>query len=150
VQRRAVSFSGVKDWLRPSCGGCSTGDIYSRGQVSRSAARREADRLLVRSKRTGHTDLACVSDGHEVAARTTTELDDRDEIEAAFTELTAVEREILEMHFYGGLTFREIAEVTETPQGTVATRYRSAMARLRKRMDPVSATPVDAIRETKQ
>ena len=113
-------------------------------------ARREADRLLARRKRTGHTDLACGSDGHKVAARTKTELDDRDEIEAAFTELTDADREILEMHFYGGLTFREIAEVTETPQGTVATRYRSAMARLRKRMDPVSATTVDATRETKQ
>lgn len=133
---RAVKF---RDRLR---------DVNSLEAWLFTIARREADRLLTRRKRTGHGDLACVSDGHEVAAQTTTELDDRDELEAGFVELKAVEREILELHFYGGLTFREIAEVTETPQGTVATRYRSAMARLRKRLNPVSTMPVDATTET--
>ena len=32
----------------------------------------------------------------------------------------------------GGLTLAEIAEVTGTPPGTVATRYRTAIARLRQ------------------
>lgn len=111
-------------------------------------ARREADRLLARKSRTRHGDLVEVSGSHAPVAPAPTDLDDRDEIEVAFAELTAVDREILELHFYGGLTFREIAEVTETPQGTVATRYRSAMARLRKRLTTVSVMPADAARET--
>lgn len=111
-------------------------------------ARRESDRLLARKERTGHSDVAGVSNSQQLVASASAELDNRDELEAVFAELTAVDREILELHFYGGLTFREISEVTETPQGTVATRYRSAMARLRKRWNPVSTTLVDATRET--
>lgn len=47
------------------------------------------------------------------------------------TELRPSEREIIVLKTQTGLTFREIAEVTATPQGTVATRYRDAIARLR-------------------
>ena len=35
---------------------------------------------------------------------------------------------------YGNLTFREISEVTGLPQGTVATRYRSALEKMRMHM----------------
>jgi DNA-directed RNA polymerase specialized sigma24 family protein len=38
---------------------------------------------------------------------------------------------VVELKTYAGLTFRKIAEVAGLPQGTVATRYRSALALLR-------------------
>jgi DNA-directed RNA polymerase specialized sigma24 family protein len=40
-------------------------------------------------------------------------------------------REIVELKVFGALTFREISEVTGLPQGTVATRYRSALETMR-------------------
>ena len=40
-------------------------------------------------------------------------------------------REIVELKIYADLTFREISEVTGLPQGTVATRYRSALEKMR-------------------
>jgi len=40
-------------------------------------------------------------------------------------------REIVELKFFAGLTFREIADVTGCPQGTVATRYRTALETMR-------------------
>lgn len=40
-------------------------------------------------------------------------------------------REIIELKIYGNLTFREISELTGLPQGTVATRYRSALEKMR-------------------
>ena len=40
-------------------------------------------------------------------------------------------REIVELKIFAALTFREISEVTGLPQGTVATRYRSALEKLR-------------------
>jgi RNA polymerase sigma-70 factor (ECF subfamily) len=43
-------------------------------------------------------------------------------------------REIVELKFYVELTFREISEVTGLPQGTVATRYRTALATMRRQM----------------
>ena len=40
-------------------------------------------------------------------------------------------REIVELKIFAALTFREISEVTGLPQGTVATRYRSALEKMR-------------------
>ena len=40
-------------------------------------------------------------------------------------------REIVELKHFAGLTFREIADVTACPQGTVATRYRTALEKMR-------------------
>jgi RNA polymerase sigma-70 factor (ECF subfamily) len=52
-------------------------------------------------------------------------------IALALARLTTEQREIVELKTYAGLTLREIAEVTGLPQGTVATRYRTALAKLR-------------------
>ena len=41
-------------------------------------------------------------------------------------------REIVELKFFAGLTFAEIATVTGSPPGTVATRYRKAIQQLRE------------------
>ena len=49
---------------------------------------------------------------------------------AAMDQLEEVDREIIELKVYGGLTFREISDVTKKPGATVATRYRRAMQRL--------------------
>jgi len=52
-------------------------------------------------------------------------------VTAALAWLPVEQREIVELKAYAGLTLREIAEVTALPPGTVATRYRAALARLR-------------------
>jgi RNA polymerase sigma-70 factor (ECF subfamily) len=49
----------------------------------------------------------------------------------ALSRLPEEQREIVELKTYAGLTLREIAAVTALPPGTVATRYRTALARLR-------------------
>jgi len=40
-------------------------------------------------------------------------------------------REVLVLKAYSGLTFKQIAETTGQPQGTVATRYRSAIGKIK-------------------
>jgi RNA polymerase sigma-70 factor, ECF subfamily len=57
-----------------------------------------------------------------------------DYAEAATIALRGLEpdlREIVELKYFAGLTFREIADVTGCPQGTVATRYRTALEKMR-------------------
>jgi RNA polymerase sigma-70 factor (ECF subfamily) len=49
----------------------------------------------------------------------------------ALEKLPSEQREIVELKAYAELTLREIAEVTALPAGTVATRYRTALAKLR-------------------
>ena len=51
---------------------------------------------------------------------------------AALRQLSADGREVVELKIYGGLTFREIAGLLAVPQGTVATRYRTALARMKE------------------
>ena len=50
---------------------------------------------------------------------------------AALARLTFEQREIVELKIYVKLTFSEIAEIVGVPQGTVATRYRTAMERMK-------------------
>ena len=51
-------------------------------------------------------------------------------VAAALQQLDANLLEIVELKTYAGFTFEQIAQVTRLPQGTVATRYRSALAKM--------------------
>ena len=56
----------------------------------------------------------------------------RPELRAALTTLSKVEREVLGLAYWCGLTQSEIATVLDIPRGTVKSRTFSALARLRK------------------
>ncbi len=56
----------------------------------------------------------------------------RDEMQAALANLPPAQREVIELAYWSGLTRREIAEQLGLPLGTVHTRLRLAMDRLRQ------------------
>ena len=63
-------------------------------------------------------------------------------VRAAMTRLPAAQREVIELAYFGGLTQQEIAERTGDPLGTVKTRVRLGMRRLRISLaDYVDAPP---------
>jgi RNA polymerase sigma-70 factor, ECF subfamily len=64
---------------------------------------------------------------HEVAGNL-----DRSAIAAAMTTLSEVQREAIELAYWGGLTQQEIAERTGTPLGTVKSRVRLGLLALRR------------------
>jgi RNA polymerase sigma-70 factor (ECF subfamily) len=61
--------------------------------------------------------------------------DERLALEGGIRLLTPEQREIVHLHVFEGLTFREIAEASCTSPNTVAARYRYALAKLRVVLD---------------
>ena len=45
--------------------------------------------------------------------------------------------DVITLKIWGGQTFAELAATLGIPQGTAATRYRTALAQLRKSLTPV-------------
>lgn len=89
--------------------------------------RNEAARL----RRTRRGQQLIVDDIYEVPGDAIGQQDDAEAAAAALARLDVDDREVVELKIYGGLTFRDIADVTGSPQGTVATRYRRALESLR-------------------
>jgi RNA polymerase sigma-70 factor, ECF subfamily len=94
-------------------------------------ARNEAARMVARDARRNlkqkpleSAELFCYPPDN-AAARNAAET-----VAAALSHVSAELREIVELKTYVGLTFQQIAAVTGLPQGTVATRYRSALAKM--------------------
>jgi len=107
-------------------------DVDSPAAYAFRVAQREASGLLHRRRRE-RAQVAGLA-AELLVHRATVEPPDRELAEwvaATLSRLREVEREVVELKIYGQLTFREIALVTGSPQGTVATRYRAAIERMR-------------------
>jgi RNA polymerase sigma-70 factor (ECF subfamily) len=109
----------------------------SRGSVRSWAAtvahRRAIDR--VRSEQAARDRVAgqvsnMARDYDDVSGEVESEFD-RVRVRRALDRLTAVQREAVELAYFGGHTYREVAVLLEVAEGTVKTRIRDGMIRLR-------------------
>jgi RNA polymerase sigma-70 factor (ECF subfamily) len=96
--------------------------------VARNEAVRHAGwRARYRRRNTPLSTADLFLDADDTARRDTAEA-----VVAGLHRLTAEQREVVELKIYSGLTFREIADVTAVPLQTAATRYRTALDRLKE------------------
>lgn len=63
---------------------------------------------------------------------------DRERVVRALAELTDTQRESIELAFFGGHSHSEVAALLELPLGTVKTRIRDGLVRLRDRLEVMS------------
>lgn len=57
-----------------------------------------------------------------------------EQIRQAIAELTDQEREAIELAYFGGKTYRQVAQLLEQPEGTIKSRIRTGLMRLRHRL----------------
>ncbi len=101
--------------------------------------RRSADRRLRHEGEAGtNHEILRVPDGSRDPAVAALLSEDRAEVRRALAGLPDEQRRAIELAYFGGLTQREIAQALQQPLGTVKTRIRLGMQKLRSAMTGVS------------
>lgn len=101
------------------------------------AHRRAVDRVRreesqsARIEKWGVREQATIESAPDAVVDAITDEMDRARVKHALHLLTPVQRESVEMAYYGGYTHAEIADVLDLPLGTVKTRIRDGLIRLR-------------------
>jgi RNA polymerase sigma-70 factor (ECF subfamily) len=105
---------------------------------------RALDRLRSRRRRGALIERVTVLEGVDAARPVATEAADAlaersqtgQRVAAAIESLPPAQRKVIELAFFGGLSHSEIAQELGEPLGTVKTRIRTAMERLRTALAP--------------
>lgn len=120
-------------WRRAGTYDPSSGTVL--GWILNQARSRAIDRIRhdARQKRGGHVVVESLP-ADAVAENVPETLQTADRLRllrAALGDLTADEREAIEIAYFSALSYREVAEQLQQPLGTIKTRIRSGLAKLR-------------------
>lgn len=111
----------------------------ARGYLFRLARSRAIDRVRASETHRTYTLLAGTHDYHHGTAALARAHDDwatRHDVRQALTQLTALQREVIQLAFFDHLTQAEIATSLGVPLGTVKSRMIGALAKIRALIIP--------------
>jgi len=120
VWRTATRFDGT----RGSVGAWVTTMAHRRAVDRVRAAQAATDRdrrVAVREQTRAYDDVA-----EQVEIRL-----EQEQVRRAMNDLTDLQREAVTLAYYRGYTYREVAELLDVPLGTIKTRLRDGLIRLR-------------------
>jgi RNA polymerase sigma-70 factor (ECF subfamily) len=99
-------------------------DVLRRQSVRPAAARDDSEARRLETAPAPDDDVPLAAEQAIAAAQ----------LRGALSELSAEQKRVLELAYFGGLTRQEIAQVTGTPLGTVHTRARLGLQALRAKL----------------
>jgi RNA polymerase sigma-70 factor (ECF subfamily) len=115
----------LKIWSAPQ--------LFESGNFAGWLVRMTRNRALdvLRSKSYRHEELPETQPAEEMLEETAFAHIDADRVRAALAQLPAEQRDLIELGFFGGVTHDEMARRMGIPLGTVKTRIRAGLRKLR-------------------
>jgi len=104
--------------------------------IATIAHRRAVDRVRSEQSRRNRDDneaqlqLVEGPDVHETVADRL----DRARVQEALAELSPLQREAVTLAYFGGFTYREVASILDVAEGTIKTRIRDGLSKLREKL----------------
>lgn len=111
--------------------------------VATIAHRRAVDRVRSEQSSRNRTEREAnkVDRDHDSVAEAVVDHDQTDferrRVRRALDRLTPMQRQAVELAYFGGHTYREVAALLDVPEGTIKTRIRDGMIRLRDELGAV-------------
>lgn len=120
-------------WRRPGAFDPERGTLQS---FLVGIARNKAIDIVRREESRRRTKDALVSEAEAapvaVVEAASSGIAERHEMKEALQQLSEVQREAVVLAYFGGRTYREVAEELDIPEGTAKTRLRDGLSRLRE------------------
>jgi RNA polymerase sigma-70 factor (ECF subfamily) len=93
-------------------------------RIRSDSRRKEREERSARAEHVADYDLDLEAHDLEIAQQ----------VRDALTTLSEVERRAIELAYFGGHTYREVARILEQPEGTIKSRIRTGLTRLRAQL----------------
>jgi RNA polymerase sigma-70 factor (ECF subfamily) len=119
--RRPGAFDPQRGSLQSFLMGVARNKAIDRVRKEESL-KRTKDSLQIEADRGPHPDQPAIG------------IEERHEVRDALAALSPVQREALVLAYFGGRTYREVAQELDIPEGTAKTRLRDGLTRLRELM----------------
>ena len=121
-------------WRRPSSYNSDRGSLQS---FLLGVTRNKAIDLVRHEESLKKTKVALITEAEatsegESGNEPVVGMEERDELRAALSSLSDVQREAVVLAYFGGRTYREVAEELGIPEGTAKTRLRDGLSKLRQ------------------